>query len=162
MSFWYVNSPPERAAEQRNESFGILSYVKKAVKLQSPMNPFFVSSRNNTQKRLPRCLCQSNDERYQMKYELTRGKIAKKTNNAKPDKKPSIAPLTKALSSRTAGEIGKCKAGVRTPKDKTKFKPGEKLQESAEVQPLPFYIPLPIEKVSLFYKLLSTNVTPFT
>ena len=33
MSFWYVNSPPERAAEQRNESCGILSYMKKAVKL---------------------------------------------------------------------------------------------------------------------------------
>ena len=51
MSFWYVNNPPERAAEQRNESFGILSYVKKAVKLQSPMNPFFVSSRNDTQEK---------------------------------------------------------------------------------------------------------------
>ena len=65
-----------------------------------------------------------------MKQILTRGKIAKKTNNAKPDKNPSIAPFSKALSSRTAGKIGECIAGVRTPKVKTKFKPGEKLKKA--------------------------------
>ena len=48
MSFWFVNSPSERAAEQRNKSCGILSYVKKGVKLWSPTKPFFESSRNDT------------------------------------------------------------------------------------------------------------------
>ena len=38
----------------------------------------------------------------------------------------------------TAGEIGEWKAGVRTPKVETKFKPGEKLKRAPRFNPCPF------------------------
>ena len=123
MSFWYVNSPPEtRSCGTKEWVVRDFELYEKSSQinyglLRNHSSSFFESSRNDTHTK--KCYVGAfikvltKNWRYQMKKKLTRGKIAKKTNNAKPDKKPSIAPLTKALSSRTAGEIGKCKAGVR-------------------------------------------------